>query len=167
MKPEVTINFCVRSNFHTKEKTHPVFISGRVQKTRGYIGSTDIQIPSDMTIVNNRCKGGTPTQRRRINAQIDDQLELLTECVDYLKGRNLLTLSHLKELYHKGGASRFTFTDLSDDFLRYEKSRVGGLITKQSYGVYANAGRNFQMFLESKDLTELPLDEITKETIEQ
>ena len=75
MKPEVTINFCVRSNFHTKEKTHPVFISGRVQKARGYIGSTDIQLPSDMTIVNNRCKGGTPTQRRRINAQIDEQLE--------------------------------------------------------------------------------------------
>ena len=58
MKPDVTINFCVRSNFCTKEKTHPVFVSGRVQKTRGYIGSTDIQIPSDMKIVNNRCVGG-------------------------------------------------------------------------------------------------------------
>lgn len=58
MKPDVTINFCVRSNFCTKEKTHPVFVSGRVQKTRGYIGSTDIQIPSDMKIVNNRCMGG-------------------------------------------------------------------------------------------------------------
>lgn len=167
MKPDVTINFCVRSNFRTKEKTHPVFVSGRVQKTRGYIGSTDIQIPSDMKIVNNRCVGGSPTQRRRINAQIDEQLELLSECVDYLKGRNLLTLPHLKELYQKGGASRLTFTDLCDDYLRYEKSRVGGLITKQSYGVYANAGRNFRMFLESKDLMGLSLDEITNETIEQ
>lgn len=167
MKPDVTINFCVRSNFHTKEKTHLVFISGRVQKTRGYIGSTDIQIPSDMTIANNRCKGGTPTQRRRINAQIDEQMELLAECVDYLKDRNLLTHAHLKDLYRKGGASRLTFTDLCDDFLRYEKSRVGGMITKNSYGVYANAGRNFRLFLESKGLLGLPLDEITKETIEQ
>lgn len=167
MKPDVTINFCVRSNFHTKEMTHPVFISGRVQKTRGYIGSTNIQIPSDMKIVNNRCVGGSPTQRRRINARIAEELEVLTECVEYLKGRNLLTHAHLKDLYRKGGASRLTFTDLCDDFLRYEKSRVGGMITKSSYGVYANAGRNFRLFLESKGLLGLPLDEITRETIEQ
>lgn len=167
MKPEVSINFCVRSNFRTKEETYPVFVSGRVKEKRGYIGSTDIRVPKGITISNNRPVGGTDAKRRQISSQIDKEMELLMSVVEYLKGRNRLSLENLKNLYKSGGVENFTFSDLLKDYLGYQAHRVGGTITKGSYDVYANVGNNFCDFLEHCHKSQIPIDDITQETIQE
>lgn len=167
MKPEVSINFCVRSNFRTKEETYPVFVSGRVKEKRGYIGPTGIRVPKGISISNNRPVGGTDAKRRQISSQIDKEMELLMSVVEYLKGRKKLSLENLKDLYKAGGVENFTFNDLLRDYLDYQAHRVGGTITKGSYNVYVNVGNNFSNFLEYCHKSQMPLDDVTKETIQE
>lgn len=166
MKPEVSINLCVRSNFRTAEETYPVFVSGRVGNQRGYIGPTDIRVPSEITIRNNRPLGGTESKRRQVLCEINKTLGVIQSSVNYLKSRNKLTLDNLKAVYKAGGTDRMSFKTLYDDYLEYQKSRIGGEITLGSYRVYKNAGRNFLCFLEFSGTPMMAVDSIMKETIQ-
>lgn len=165
MKRDVSFNFCVRSNFRTKDQTYPVFISGRVGSERGYIGATDIRISSTMSITGNRCKGGTTSSRRHVNSLIKQEEQKLQQCCDFAANRGRLTLSYVKELYRAGGVPSYSFADLQEDFLRYHRSRVGGSITLESFKIYENAGNQFLRYLDRTDSSSTPLAEIDRDMI--
>lgn len=166
MKPEVSINLCVRSNFRTAEETYPVFVSGRVGDKRGYIGPTDIRVPSDITIKKNRPVGGSEAKRRLVLSQINKLLSVVDRSVEYLKSRGKLTLNNLRAVYKAGGIDTMSFRDLYEDYLEFQRSRVGGEITEGSYEVYENVGKNFLRFLDYIGAPMIPLDNITSDTIQ-